>query len=276
MENSRSLSADAAYPDFVAFEAGVRARLAQHRALPPDAVQGVERLGRLVHILRAKQHWSLEALATRTGLPWFWLALLEQGMLLPAELTTETLHQLGRAFPLKHGGADPAALFSTLAATLRQLPFPQDVVVAASPPAAARPHQEKPLAALQTLGGGLVRWLSPLWHPPLAGELSTAADTAAQVHTFYRDEDEIRVTCEWRAAVTDQPAILRIAWQASLSCQGELWVQLRRRDDPAMRLTELVLGSALEGERVWSAHTLGFDPSRIPWAMRLVVTEPSA
>jgi hypothetical protein len=49
-----------------------------------------------------------------------------------------------------------------------------------------------------------------------------------------------------------------------------------RRDDPAMRLTELVLGSALEGERVWSAHTLGFDPSRIPWAMRLVVTEPSA
>jgi RNA polymerase sigma factor (sigma-70 family) len=124
MKNSCSLSADAAYPDFAAFEAGVRARLAQHRALPPDAVQVIERLGRLVHVLRTKQHWSLEALVTRTGLSWLWLALLEQGMLLPAELTTETLHQLGRAFPLKHGGPDPAALFSTLAETLRQLPFP--------------------------------------------------------------------------------------------------------------------------------------------------------
>jgi hypothetical protein len=151
------------------------------------------------------------------------------------------------------------------------------VVAAASPPATTHPHQVGPLAAaLQTLGDGLLRWLSPLWHPPLAGELSTAADTAAQTHTFYCDEGEIRVTCEWRAAVTDQPAILRIAWQASLSCQGDLSVQLTQRDDPAVQLAELGLGSALEGEHVWSAHTLGFDPSRVPWAMRLVVTEPSA
>src|SRR5215470_5176112 len=100
MANSRSVSAEAARPDFAAFEAGVRARLAQHRALPPDIVQGVARLGRLVHVLRTKQHWSLQTLATQTGLPWLWLALLEQGMLLPDELTPEDLHQLGRTFPL--------------------------------------------------------------------------------------------------------------------------------------------------------------------------------
>jgi hypothetical protein len=142
--------------------------------------------------------------------------------------------------------------------------------------AVTAPGKPKVAAARPTLHDRLVRWLSPLWAPLLAGEVATAADTAAQAHTFYRDEGEIRVTCEWRAAVADQPAILRIAWQVSLRRPGNLWVQVTRRDDPAVRLAELALGSALEGERVWSADALGFDPSRVPWAMRLVVTEPEA
>jgi anti-sigma factor RsiW len=121
-------------------------------------------------------------------------------------------------------------------------PGKQKVVAATPRPG---PRQE---AARPTLHDRLVRWLSPLWTPLLAGELATAADTAAQTHTFYRNEGAIRVTCEWRAAVADQPAILRIAWQVSLSRPGDLWVRVTRRDDPAVRLAELALGSALEGE----------------------------
>lgn len=270
MEHSRSLSAEAARPDFAAFEAGVRMRLAQHRAQPPDAVHGVERLGRLVHVLRTKQHWSLQTLATQTGLPWLWLALLEQGLLLPAEFTPEALHQLGRAFPLQHGGADPAALFSTLAATLRQLPFPQDMVAAASPPAVAGPLA----AALQTLGGGLVRWLSPLWLPPLAGELVTAADTSAQEEIFYLDEGSIRLTCQWWAASQGQPATLWVAWYVNITLPGDFWIRFTRRDDPTTVLAEMPLGRALTGERGWSADELGFDPMREPWALTFVRTEP--
>ncbi|HEY5869423.1 MAG TPA: hypothetical protein VI542_28325 [Candidatus Tectomicrobia bacterium] len=123
---------------------------------------------------------------------------------------------------------------------------------------------------------GVVRWLSPVWPVPGAGELATAAAAAAQTHTFYHTEGEIRVTCEWRAAVADQPATLRIAWQASLTRPGALRLQVTQHDDPAVLLTELALGSALEGQRVWSARALGFDPSRVPWALRLVVTEPEA
>jgi hypothetical protein len=76
-------------------------------------------------------------------------------------------------------------------------------------------------------------------------------------------------------ADADQPAVLRCAWQADLARPGTLWVRLTRHDDPTVLLAELLLGSALEGERVcvWSAQLLGFDPSRVPWALSLVVLE---
>lgn len=132
-------------------------------------------------------------------------------------------------------------------------------------------------AESQTLRDRVVRWLSPLWHPPLAGELglNTATGTASETHMFYLAAGEIQVTCEWREAVADQPAILRVAWQASLTGPGDLWVQVMQRDDPSVPPTDLEL-SALEGQHVWSADALQFDPSRVPWALRIVVTGPEA
>lgn len=269
MENS--VLPEAAQPDFAAFEAGVRARLSQRQALPPDALQGVERLGRLVQVLRRQQRWSLEALAVQTGLPWLWLALLEQGMLLPAELTEEAVHQLGRAFPLQHGGADPAGLFSTLAETLRQLSLTQNVVPAPQP-APVRPRQPGPLVpTLQALGERRELWRSPAWHPFLAGEPVAAAATSPQEQIFPLGPGEkIRVTYEREAAG------LRITWHADITRSGEFWVRFTLRDDPAVLLAELLLGRALEGEQRFSTAALGFDPTREPWVLTLLMKEPAA
>lgn len=134
------------------------------------------------------------------------------------------------------------------------------------------------LGVLATAGQSLrdyhVRWLSPLWHPPLAGELVTAADTSAQEQVFSLDDGEIRVTCEWRAAYQDQPAMLRITWQAHITLPGDFWVRFTRLDDPTAVLAEVRLGSALEGEEVFTAHALGFDPTQEPWALTLLLKEP--
>ena len=102
MENRHRPHTDPSQPDFTAFEAAVHARLPQRTTVPTAALEGVARLGRLVQTLRTKQHWSLQALAAQSGLSWLWLALLEQGMLLPTELTPEVVQKLGQAFPMHH------------------------------------------------------------------------------------------------------------------------------------------------------------------------------
>src|SRR5262249_31909380 len=128
----------------------------------------VARLGRLVQTLRTKQHWSLQALAAQSGLSWLWLALLEQGMLLPAELTPEVVQKLGRAFPVQHAAAQPDVLFHTLVEDLLHLQVPT--------PVEEQPHSQEEVIrrTLRDHVEGLVRWLSELWVPPLAGEPVTA------------------------------------------------------------------------------------------------------
>jgi hypothetical protein len=122
--------------------------------------------------------------------------------------------------------------------------------------------------------GRLVHWLSPLWHPPLAGEPVTAAEAPTQAHTFYLDEGVIQVTCTWWAAAPGQPAALRIAWHADLTLAGDFWARFTRPDDATVVLAEVPLGSALAGEEVFSMQELGFDPTREPWALTLVLREP--
>ena len=124
MENRHSLHTDSSQPDFTAFEVAVRDRLMQRATVPTVALEGVARLGRLVQTLRAKQHWSLQALAAQSGLSWLWLALLEQGMLLPTELTQEVVQKLGQAFPARHAAAQPEILFHTLVEDLLHLQVP--------------------------------------------------------------------------------------------------------------------------------------------------------
>ncbi|MBI3325972.1 MAG: zf-HC2 domain-containing protein [Nitrospinae bacterium] len=119
----------------------------------------------------------------------------------------------------------------------------------------------------------LERWLSPVWQP---FQLDTAAAPSAREQVFALDEGEIRVTCEWRAAYRDQPAVLRIAWHADITRSGEFWVRFTRADDLAVLLAEVPLGRALAGEEVFSAPALGFDPTQDPWALTLVLKDPDA
>lgn len=120
----------------------------------------------------------------------------------------------------------------------------------------------------------LVRYVSPLWHPALAGEPVTRADIPVQEEIFYFDGGEIRVTCEWRGASRDQPAILRLAWQTHPPLSEELWARVVRHDDPTVVLAEILLGRASEGDEVFTASVLGFDPTKIRWALTLILTEP--
>jgi hypothetical protein len=268
MDHHQLHQADPSQPDFTAFDAAVRARLPQHATLPTRALEGVARLGRLVQTLRTKQHWSLQALAVRTGLPWLWLALLEQEMLLPAELTPEAVQTLGQAFPTHHAVARPVALFQALAEDLLHLQVP--------PEEAESPHSYAREAARPTLRDhleGLVQWVSELWSPPLAGEPVTAAGTPSQEHVFYLDEGSIRVTCAWWSASPGQLAGVLITWRADVTRAGEFWARFTRWDDAAAVLAELPLGDALAGEKVWSAPDLGFDPTRDPWAVAIVLRE---
>src|SRR5262249_33506768 len=129
-------SPDSSQADFSAFDAAVCTRIPQRQTLPPAALQGLTRLGRLVQTLRAKQQWSLETLAAQTGLPWLWLALLEPGMLLPTELTPDAMQQLGQAFPAHHAVTRPAVLFHMLVEDLLHLQMPPEE---AEPP---RSHRE--------------------------------------------------------------------------------------------------------------------------------------
>src|SRR4030095_2852579 len=110
MENRQRPHTDSLQPDFAAFEAAVRARLPQRTPVPTAALEGGARLGGVVQTLRAKRHWSLQTLAAQTGLSWLWLALLEQGMLLPTELTPEAVQKLGQGIPTRHTAAQPDSL----------------------------------------------------------------------------------------------------------------------------------------------------------------------
>jgi hypothetical protein len=123
-----------------------------------------------------------------------------------------------------------------------------------------------------------IRWLSALWHPPLAGALVTAADIPPQEKTFYLDEGTIRVTCTWWTATRDRPAALWMQWHADVTRPGDLWVRFTHAapEEAAVILAELRLGSALAGEAEWSTDTLGFDPSRERWALALMLREPAS
>ena len=143
-------------------------------------------------------------------------------------------------------------------------------------PVQEAPTPHAPADTAPSLRTRLVRWLSPLWQPPLAGELVTAADTATQEEVFALDEGAVRLTCRWWAASQGQPASLWIAWYADLTISADLWVRFTRRDDPSVVLAEKPLGEALTGEIDWSADDLGFDPTRTPWALTLMLMEPPA
>lgn len=131
-------------------------------------------------------------------------------------------------------------------------------------------------AASPTLRDRLVRWLSPPWQPAWAGAMVTAADVATQEHVFALDDGDIQVTCGWRAAYGHLPATLRVTWQAHLTLPGDFWVRFTHPTDPTRPPVEVRLGNTVAGEEEFTAETLGFDPTREPWALAILVKAPEA
>jgi hypothetical protein len=55
---------------------------------------------------------------------------------------------------------------------------------------------------------------------------------------------------------------------------GDFWIRFTLRDDPTTLLKELWLGDRLVGEQAFSSQDLGFDPTRTPWALMILLKEP--
>lgn len=99
MNNDKTNSKELRIPDFDAFEKAIEERLPQLRQLSPDVVEGTRRVAQFVHSLRVKRDLTRWGLVDKTGLPWLWIALLEEEMLLPSELSESNLRKLGQALP---------------------------------------------------------------------------------------------------------------------------------------------------------------------------------
>ena len=118
----------------------------------------------------------------------------------------------------------------------------------------------------------VIKWISSLWQPQWAGELVTAAHTAAQKNTFYVEDQEINITCSWAPPEREYLAYIHIEWVANLTNSGELWVRFIQPETNIL-LSELRLGSHLDGEARFSTTELGFDPSVEKWAMELLLKD---
>lgn len=121
--------------------------------------------------------------------------------------------------------------------------------------------------------GRLAKWVSALWIPPWVGQPATAAEIPEQTQVFYLEDGAIRIACDWRAAAQDTPATMRIAWRVNLSTPSDLWVRFTQ-PDTATPLAEVRLGTALEGEEIFTQAALGFDPARDSWALAVILREP--
>lgn len=168
---------------------------------------------------------------------------------------------------LAQAAAD-TALAAQLYARLRTLSQPDLTSQAqAVPEDAGSPAAMWDLAA--DLGDRVVRWFESVWHPTFAGEpVTAAADTPAQEEVFYVESGAIHVTCAW------DRANLRLTWQTHPPLPGDLWARVVQRDNHSVVLAELFLGQAWEGDEVFTASLLGFDPTLVPWSLTLGLQEP--
>lgn len=118
----------------------------------------------------------------------------------------------------------------------------------------------------------MVAWASPLWQPLYAGEAVTAADIEKQFTRFEMDYGEyINLSCYWQEEKEGKPYI-DLSWQANLLQPSQLWA---RFIDPDSRkiLTEILLGSELEGKIRILRNELTFNPTVDKWAITIIVEE---
>ncbi len=145
-------------------------------------------------------------------------------------------------------------------------------MVETADPSPALPSQP-PSVASQLLDQ-FVQWASELWRDPWLGQMATASAATHLTEDFPIDASGfIRVTCEWQAADATHAATLIVTWEADTSRAGEFWLQFTDPNDPSRLLSEQSLGDRLSGQCVLDADELGFDPTRVPWAVRILLVD---
>jgi hypothetical protein len=131
----------------------------------------------------------------------------------------------------------------------------------------------KASSAISKIKEALITWVSPLWEPPLTGEMMTAAaDIPEQSRHFKMEHGEyINISCAWKGKDRTASAIM-LAWNANIFTNSQLWA---RFIDPETRdiLFESCLGTKLEGEKTFSEDETGFNPCSQKWAVAIIVEE---
>jgi len=118
----------------------------------------------------------------------------------------------------------------------------------------------------------MVAWVTPLWQPLYAGEAVTAAEIEEQSTRFEMDYGEyINLSCHWQDEKNNQSCI-DLSWQANLLQPSKIWA---RFIDPEknMILTEILLGTELEGRLRILSSELSFNPGTDKWAIAIIVEE---
>ncbi len=139
-----------------------------------------------------------------------------------------------------------------------------------------RQTREKQIAGqssfLSKIKESMVAWASPLWQPLYAGEAVTAAAAEEQSTRFEMDYGEyINLRCHWQDEKNNQPSI-NLSWQANLLQPSKLWARFIN-PDTSMVITEILLGSKLEGTLRIPGSELSFNPAVDKWAIAIVVEE---
>ncbi len=125
---------------------------------------------------------------------------------------------------------------------------------------------------IQTVRDRLIKWMSPVWEPQWAGVHAGAGDIPEQKHRFRMKDGEIEISCLWKSAYKKTPAYIQITWAATISTDAELWLCFVSSETGDF-LSEVCLGTHLEGGKILTEKTLGFDPSKEKWAVSVFLKE---
>ena len=110
------------------------------------------------------------------------------------------------------------------------------------------------------------------WEPKWVGKQVSAADIPEQRHTFRMAEGNLELSCSWRGKTAGSSAYIRLKWDARLTSRKEIWVRFSDPETQSLRCEKL-LGTLWKGEKPFYQDDLGFDPSRDPWAIAIILRE---
>jgi len=124
------------------------------------------------------------------------------------------------------------------------------------------------------IAAALIIWTSELWKPKWAGQLVTASDIPQQEKTFMLNYGQIKFSCHWKPSYENIPAYIQLSWRAKITIRCELWARFVNPESNKM-LSEIRLGTSLEGKNIFTSDKLGFDPSTERWSVSLILSKIS-